>query len=32
MNKTPPLKDEVLQPMLAAALYLVSAIGPHAAG
>jgi integrase len=32
MNKTPPLKDEVLQPMLAAALYLVFAIGPHAAG
>src|SRR5260370_26430564 len=31
MNKTPPLKDEVLQPMLAAALYLVSTIGPHAA-
>jgi hypothetical protein len=31
MNKTPPLKDEVVQPMLAAALYLVSTIGPHAA-
>jgi integrase len=32
MNKTPPLKDDVLQPMLAAALYLVEVIGPHAAG
>jgi len=31
MNKTPPLEDEVLQPMLTAALYLVSIIGPHAA-
>jgi hypothetical protein len=31
MNTTPPLADEVLQPMLAAALYLVSVIGPHAA-
>jgi len=30
MNKTPPLTDDVLQPMLAAALYLTSAIGPHA--
>lgn len=30
MNKTPPLSDDVLQPMLAAALYLVSTIGPHA--
>jgi hypothetical protein len=30
MNKTPPLGDDVLQPVLAAALYLVSAIGPHA--
>lgn len=30
MNKTPPLGDDVLQPMLAAALYLVSILGPHA--
>jgi hypothetical protein len=30
INKTPPLTDDVLQPMLAAALYLTSAIGPHA--
>lgn len=30
MNKTPPLSDDVLRPMLAAALYLASAIGPHA--
>jgi hypothetical protein len=30
MNKTPPLSDDVLRPMLAAALYLTSAIGPHA--
>jgi hypothetical protein len=30
MNKTPPLADDVLQPMLAAALYLTSVIGPHA--
>ena len=29
-NKTPPVEDEVLQPMLAAALYLVSTLGPHA--
>lgn len=29
-NKTPPLNDSVLQPMLAAAGYLVSALGPHA--
>ena len=29
-NKTQPLSDSVLQPMLAAALYLVSVIGPHA--
>ncbi|MGH3521226.1 MAG: site-specific integrase [Mycobacterium sp.] len=28
-NKTPPLADGVLQPMLAAALYLVSALGAH---
>ena len=32
MNKTPPLANEVLQPMLAAALYLVTTFGPHAAG
>jgi hypothetical protein len=31
MNKTAPLKDDVLQPMLAAALYLVSTIGPPTA-
>jgi integrase len=30
MNKTAPLGDDVLQPVLAAALYLTSAIGPHA--
>jgi len=30
MNKTPPLTDEILQPFLAAALYLTTAIGPHA--
>ncbi len=30
MNKTPPLKDDMLQPMLAAALYLVEVLGPHA--
>ena len=29
-NKTPPLADSVLQPMLAAAGYLVSVLGPHA--
>ncbi|GAA2657688.1 site-specific integrase [Streptomyces vastus] len=29
-NKTAPVEDSVLQPMLAAALYLVSALGPHA--
>lgn len=29
-NKTPPLNDSVLQPMLAAAGYLVSTLGPHA--
>jgi integrase len=29
-NKTPPLNDSVLQPMLHAADYLVSALGPHA--
>ena len=32
INKTPPLADELLQPMLAAALYLVTTFGPHAAG
>jgi hypothetical protein len=29
-NKTPPVTDSVLQPLLAAALYLVSTLGPHA--
>ena len=29
-NKTPPVADEVLQPMLAAALHLVHVLGPHA--
>jgi integrase len=29
-NKTPPLSDDVLRPMLAAALYLTTVIGPHA--
>ena len=29
-NKTPPVPDQVLQPMLAAALYVVNALGPHA--
>ncbi|MHA6780690.1 hypothetical protein ACVGOW_06790 [Pseudonocardia saturnea] len=28
-NKTPPVTDTVLQPMLAAAGYLVTALGPH---
>jgi len=28
-NKTPPVKDDVLQPMLAAAGYLVTVLGPH---
>ncbi|WP_104063863.1 hypothetical protein [Arthrobacter sp. 4R501] len=28
-NKTPAVEDTVLQPMLAAALYLVSTLGPH---
>ncbi|MGH3251613.1 MAG: hypothetical protein ACRDOI_36135 [Trebonia sp.] len=31
MNKTPPLSDDILRPVLAAALYLASAVGPHAA-
>jgi hypothetical protein len=30
VNKTPPLDDSVLQPVLAAALYLSSVIGAHA--
>ncbi|MFG1858465.1 hypothetical protein ACGFJT_42000 [Actinomadura geliboluensis] len=30
-NKTPPLPDAHLRPLLAAALYLVNEIGPHAA-
>ena len=29
-NKTPPLSNDVLRPMLAAALYLATVIGPHA--
>ena len=29
-NKTPPVSDSVLQPMLAAALYLTGTLGPHA--
>jgi hypothetical protein len=29
-NKTPPVAEEVLQPMLAAALHLVKVLGPHA--
>jgi hypothetical protein len=29
-NKTQPVEDAVLQPMLAAALYLVDTLGPHA--
>ena len=29
-NKTPPLEDAVLRPLLAAATYLVDVIGPHA--
>ena len=28
-NKTPPVADEVLQPMLAAALHVVTVLGPH---
>ena len=28
-NKTPPVGDSVLQPMLAAALYLTDTLGPH---
>ena len=31
-NKTPPVRDSVLQPMLAAALYLADRLGPHATG
>jgi len=31
-NKTQPVAGEVLQPMLAAALHLVTVLGPHAAG
>ena len=30
VNKTPPLSNDVLRPMLAAALYLTTVIGPHA--
>jgi hypothetical protein len=29
-NKTPPVDDTVLQPLLAAACYLVTTLGPHA--
>ncbi len=29
-NKTPPVADSVLQPLLAAALYLTGILGPHA--
>ncbi|GAU71352.1 putative hypothetical protein [Streptomyces sp. NBRC 110611] len=29
-NKTQPVEDKVMQPMLAAALYLLSTLGPHA--
>lgn len=29
-NKTQPVADEVLQPMLAAALHMVTVVGPHA--
>jgi integrase len=28
-NRTPPVPGEILQPMLAAALYLVDTVGPH---
>jgi hypothetical protein len=31
-NKTPPVSDSVLQPLLAAALYLTGTLGPHAPG
>jgi len=31
-NKTPPVPDHLLQPMIANALYLVTTIGPHAIG
>jgi integrase len=30
-NKTPPVTETVLQPLLAAALYLLDTVGPHAA-
>jgi hypothetical protein len=30
-NKTPPVSDAVLQPLLATALYTLSTLGPHAA-
>ncbi|MDN3061076.1 site-specific integrase [Streptomyces sp. SRF1] len=29
-NKTQPVADDIMQPMLAAALYLMSTLGPHA--
>ncbi len=31
-NKTPPVSDSVLQPLLAAVLYLTGTLGPHAPG
>jgi integrase len=31
-NKTPPLEQKVLQPLLAAAFYLTGTLGPHLAG
>ncbi len=31
-NKTPPVGDSVLQPLLAAAVYLTGTLGPHAPG
>ena len=31
-NKTPPVGNSVLQPLLAAALYLTGTLGPHATG
>ena len=31
-NKTPPVSDAILQPLLAAALYLTGTLGPHTTG
>ena len=31
-NKTPPVADSILQPMLAASLYLADTLGPHTPG